>query len=346
MALTGFDDNIKYLRSDKPQHIQGANYGNGRLVINGRYDYQPLDGLNWADESKQVCNTAFVSNYARKKFDGKNSISLIENRFYSLVIDSDTMITLPNPKNKNVNNEIMVFITYRGGSINYGTDLFFDGDIPKLNVGNYNLYYDFDPLQGKWVAGILGGGGLMYNKAVFTDSSSYTFSKNIMKAVVHVVGSGGTSGNLYKHRLSFHRGVNGGGAGGYSVKQYGAELSGKNIAFVVGAPIKVSSTDGEDSVFLDQRGCGGKAGVRSYPDSGKGGLAIGGSENYNGKSGTPSSGTWSAGEGLGADGWELFGNKYGYGGGCGDCQTCSDYKTGYNTVSGGGCVIIEEWAKI
>ena len=65
------------------------------------------------------------------------------------------MITLPNPKNKNVNNEIMVFITYRGGSINYGTDLFFDGDIPKLNVGNYNLYYDFDPFQGKWVAGLM-----------------------------------------------------------------------------------------------------------------------------------------------------------------------------------------------
>lgn len=155
MALTGFDDNIKYLRSDKPQHIQGVNYGNGKLVINGRYDYQPLDGLNWADESNQVCNTAFVSNYVRKKYDGKNSISLIETRFYSLLIDSDTMITLPNPKNKNVNNEIMVFITYRGGSINYGTDLFFDGDIPKLNVGNYNLYYDFDPLQDKWVAGLM-----------------------------------------------------------------------------------------------------------------------------------------------------------------------------------------------
>lgn len=166
-----------------------------------------------------------------------------------------------------------------------------------------------------------------------------------MKAIVHVVGSGGTSGNLYPRSFGRHSGVNGGGAGGYSVKQYGAELSGKNIAFVVGAPIKVSSTDGEDSVFLDQRGCGGKAGVRSNPDSGKGGLAIGGSEN-NGKSGTASSGSWSAGEGLGADGWELFGNKYGYGGGCGDCKSCSGHKTRYNTVSGGGCVIIEEWVKI
>lgn len=155
MALTGLVDNTKYLRSDKPQYIQGANYGNGRLVINGRYDYQPLDGLNWDDESNQVCNTVFVSNYRRKKYDGKNSISLVENRFYSLIIDSDTTITLPDPKNKSINNEILVFITYSGGSINYGTDLFFDGDIPKPSIGNYNLYYDFDPLQDKWVAGIL-----------------------------------------------------------------------------------------------------------------------------------------------------------------------------------------------
>lgn len=57
---------------------------------------------------------------------------------------------------------------------------------------------------------------------------------------------------------------------------------------------------------------------------------------------------WSVeGEGLVADGWELFGNKYGYGDGCRDSQNCDCHMPiGYDTVSGGGCVIIEKWVKI
>ena len=159
MALTGFVDNTRFLRMDKPQQIQGVNYGSGKLVINGRYDYQPLNGVVYDDESHQISNTSFVSDYARKKYVANSgTVSLVENRFYTVKITGNTTFVLPTPKNKTINNEIMVTIQYESGTVNFGTDLFIDGDAPKLTRGQFNLYYDFDPLQNKWAAGMLGGG--------------------------------------------------------------------------------------------------------------------------------------------------------------------------------------------
>lgn len=34
------------------------------------------------------------------------------------------------------------------------------------------------------------------------------------------------------------------------------------------------------------------------------------------------------------------------GGGCGSCTHCGSYARPYNTSSGGGCVIIEEWVTL
>lgn len=186
----------------------------------------------------------------------------------------------------------------------------------------------------------------MYHKTVFTTSSSYQFSDNLTKATVYVVGSGGTSGVIYQRRITPHRGVNGGGAGGFCKKTYGMELSGKMVSFTVGRPINGESQNGQNSVFLGLTAFGGGAGVKGNSGSGKGGNATGGDENYTGKDGIAGGGNWSSGKGKGAEGVELFGTKYGYGGGCGDCRTCSSYKTGYNTTSGGGCVIIEEWVSV
>ena len=187
----------------------------------------------------------------------------------------------------------------------------------------------------------------MYHKTVFTTSSSYKFSDNLTKAVVYVVGGGGTSGVLYINRYgTAHLGVNGGGAGGYCKKTYGAELRGKLVSFIVGQPISGESQNGQESTFLGLKASGGGTGVKGDYGSGKGGTATGGDENYAGKDGVVAGGFWSSGEGKGAEGVELFGTKYGYGGGCGDCRSCSSYKTGYNTVSGGGCVIIEEWVSM
>ena len=65
MALTGLVDNTRFLRTDKPKQIQGVNYGNGKLVINGRYDYQPLNEVPYDDETHQISNTRFVIMHAK-----------------------------------------------------------------------------------------------------------------------------------------------------------------------------------------------------------------------------------------------------------------------------------------
>lgn len=156
MALTGLVDNQRFLRTDKPALINGVNYGDGKLIINGRYDYQPLNGLVWDDETNQICNTEFVTDYSRKIYEvNSGTITLIENRVYKILIDKDTTFVLPIPKNKNINNEIMVTIYYTMGTVDFGSDTFFDGEVPSFSNGNYNIYYDFDPLQDKWVAGVL-----------------------------------------------------------------------------------------------------------------------------------------------------------------------------------------------
>ena len=104
MALTGLVDNQRFLRTDKPALINGVNYGDGKLIINGRYDYQPLNGLVWDDETNQICNTEFVTDYSRKIYEvNSGTITLIENRAYKILIDKDTTFVLPIPKNKNIN---------------------------------------------------------------------------------------------------------------------------------------------------------------------------------------------------------------------------------------------------
>lgn len=354
MALTGLIDNTKFLRTDKNYLIQGANYGSGKLVIDGRYDYQPLNGLSWDDETAQICNTNFVANYSRRIYEvADGSVALVENQVYSILINSDTTFVLPQPKNKAINNEIMVMIKHTGGSVNYGTDLYIDGEKPVLDYYS-TIYYDYDPLRNNWVVGSLSSGGeMMLPRKIYTVSGSHVFSEKLKRAIVYCVGGGGTSGNVYRvsgHR-NRHAGVNGGGAGGYCKKLYKTELQGKTVNFAIGNQISARSTVGQDTTFLGQRAYGGGAGIAHQSNSGVGGQAIGGDENYQGNSGAYASvkwynGNWPAGHGKGGDGVELFGIKYGRGGGCGSCTHCGSYVSPYNTTSGGGCVIIEEWVAL
>ena len=203
MALTGLVDNTKYLRTDKPQLIQGANYGNGKLVINGRYDYQPLHGLNWDDESTQVCNTNFVSNYARKKYAATTgTINLVENRFYSVSISGNTTFVIPTPKNKNINNEIMITIHYTGGTVNFGTNVALNGMSQNLSPNNYyNLYYDYDCINNVWAFGVIKvdnvetpTGGVISNIIVFSSRVAGNYIVTIPYSTnyrITAVGGGG-----------------------------------------------------------------------------------------------------------------------------------------------------------
>ena len=174
---------------------------------------------------------------------------------------------------------------------------------------------------------------------VYTTSGSITIPNNTISCIVHVVGSGGSSGGLngYAHELHC---ASGGGSAGYSRKQYNSSLSGQTINFTVGQPISSYCQNGQNSSFLAQIGGMGFAGIAATGGAsqpgGVGGAASGGDVNTNGSQGEQ--GCWlawgggSGGQGRGATGHTINGVQYGFGGTC----------TGVGSpTSGSGCVIVE-----
>ena len=174
---------------------------------------------------------------------------------------------------------------------------------------------------------------------VYTTSGSIAIPHNTISCIVHVVGSGGSSGGVNGYAHETHC-ASGGGSAGYSRKQYNSSLSGRTINFTVGQPISTWCQNGQNSTFLDQLGGMGFAGIAatgaaSQP-GGAGGTASGGDVNTNGTQGEQ--GCWLAwgggigGQGRGAIGHTINGVQYGFGGTC----------TGVGTpTSGSGCVIID-----
>ena len=170
---------------------------------------------------------------------------------------------------------------------------------------------------------------------VYTASSSITIPRDTVSCIVHVVGSGGSSGgtNPYAHELHC---ASGGGSAGYSRKQYNSSLSGQTINFTVGQPISSWCQNGQNSIFLNQIGGMGFAGIAATGGAsqpgGAGGTASGGDMNKNGTQGAVGSWVGAGGTGRGASGHTINGVQYGFGGSC----TASGSPT-----SGGGCVIVE-----
>lgn len=170
---------------------------------------------------------------------------------------------------------------------------------------------------------------------VYTTSGSITIPNNTISCIVHVVGSGGSSGgtNPYAHELHC---ASGGGSAGYSRKQYNSSLSGQTINFTVGQPISSWCQNGQNSIFLNQIGGMGFAGIAATGGAsqpgGVGGTASGGDVNTNGSQGAVGSWVGAGGTGKGASGHTISGVQYGFGGSC----TASGSPT-----SGGGCVIVE-----
>ena len=174
---------------------------------------------------------------------------------------------------------------------------------------------------------------------VYTASGSITIPRNTISCIVHVVGSGGSSGGLNGYAHETHC-ASGGGSAGYSRKQYNSSLSGQTINFTVGLPISSWCQNGQNSSFLAQIGGMGFAGIAAtgadHQPGGAGGTASGGDMNTNGTQGEQ--GCWLAwgggngGQGRGAKGHTIHGVQYGFGGTC----------TGVGSpTSGSGCVIVE-----
>ena len=170
---------------------------------------------------------------------------------------------------------------------------------------------------------------------VYTASGSIFIPHDTVSCIVHVVGSGGSSGgtNPYAHELHC---ASGGGSAGYSRKQYNSSLSGQTINFTVGQPISSWCQNGQNSIFLNQIGGMGFAGIAATGGAsqpgGVGGTASGGDVNTNGSQGAVGSWVGAGGTGRGAPGHTINGVQYGFGGSC----TASGSPT-----SGSGCVIVE-----
>ena len=224
MALTGLVDNTKYLRSDKSQVIRGANYGNGKLVFNGRYEYQPNAVIDRFDKTTQLATTNFVSMIETPHVEVSGSVYLKTNTSYSLTVNTNATISLPNP-DSGINNEILVFLDYNGGTLNFGTDLFVDAEIPTLIEGKYLVIYDYNPNLNKWLCyPIRYGYVTSYNSGtvLFSSDVPNTYSLNIPQSAIYyldiVGGGGGASGGTYGR--FHHKSAGGGGAGGAAFSGY------------------------------------------------------------------------------------------------------------------------------
>lgn len=157
MALTGLIDNTAYIRTDKPAQITGSVFGNGRLSINGAYNYKPIYGVSTIDDSTQVATTKFVSEAKPFSQQLTDKFELETNRFYHLKISNDTTIVLPQPTVIWVNNEIVVQYEWVSGVLNVGTDWFLDGETPVFDTAHRfgSLYFDFNPMRNKWGCGVV-----------------------------------------------------------------------------------------------------------------------------------------------------------------------------------------------
>ena len=197
--------------------------------------------------------------------------------------------------------------------------------IASKNKSVKRIYYGTKLIFGTKVSKLL----------VYTTSGSITIPNNTISCIVHVVGSGGSSGgtNPYAHELHC---ASGGGSAGYSRKQYNSSLSGQTINFTVGQPISSWCQNGQNSSFLAQIGGMGFAGIAATGGAsqpgGAGGTASGGDMNKNGTQGAVGSWVGAGGTGRGASGHTINGVQYGFGGSC----TASGSPT-----SGSGCVIVE-----
>lgn len=81
------------------------------------------------------------------------NIELASGGIYTLTINGVTTFTLPTPDDPNILNQILVQLHIAGAStINWGTDLYFN-EPPVSDVGYYNVFWEYDPVQQKWVVG-------------------------------------------------------------------------------------------------------------------------------------------------------------------------------------------------
>lgn len=86
-------------------------------------------------------------------------ITLEVNKIYTMSITDTTTFVLPETVNTNYFNQIKVIASITGTpTINLGTTYYMNKTQPELEVGYYDIYFDYDNHLGGWVVGALSKG--------------------------------------------------------------------------------------------------------------------------------------------------------------------------------------------
>lgn len=81
------------------------------------------------------------------------TVTLTVNRIHKMNISGNTTFLLP-AGNASVFTQIKVMVNVNGTpSINWGTNHFFNNKVPSIKAGQYDFYFDYDPVVNAWVAG-------------------------------------------------------------------------------------------------------------------------------------------------------------------------------------------------
>lgn len=173
-----------------------------------------------------------------------------------------------------------------------------------------------------------GGGGGPLKITLVTATGNHIMDASTTRAIVEVVGRGGSGAS---NGGSGTNGGGGGGGGGYARKLYSSITGGLSCAIVIGATC--SFTDGVDAISAST-GSNGSTGSTGG-GGGAGGSGTGGDINLDGGHGTSGAGVPNAGGDGGATPYGMGdGNLYGSGGEGGG---------GSGAAGAQGCVIITEF---
>lgn len=79
------------------------------------------------------------------------------NMKYSAEISTDCAFALPEVLNLDIDNSILIYMHFTDAvSVDWGSDvLFYNGEVPTINAGHYDIIFTFDPNAKKWTVGVL-----------------------------------------------------------------------------------------------------------------------------------------------------------------------------------------------
>ena len=98
-----------------------------------------------------------ISSYQQPIIQEKTT-NLEVNKIYSMTIEEDTTFVLPTEVNTNYFNQIKLMINYVSGTVDFGTTYYMNKTQPELEVGYYDIYFDYDNHLGGWVVGAISKG--------------------------------------------------------------------------------------------------------------------------------------------------------------------------------------------